>query len=95
MYVGELVEVAKSEDLFANPLHPYTRALLSAIPKTDPGKISLEASISGDPPNPYELDSGCRFQSRCPSVMEICRRQEPELLSVGKQHQVRCFMHAT
>ena len=95
MYVGELVEVARSEDLFANPLHPYTRALLSAIPKTDPGKISLEASISGDPPNPYELVSGCRFQSRCPSVMDICRRQEPELLSIGKKHQVRCFMHAT
>lgn len=93
MYLGELVEVAKSEDLFSKPLHPYTRALLSAIPKTDPEKKSLQAAISGDPPSPYQLIEGCRFHSRCSFGIEICRQKEPEMLDIGDNHHVRCFKY--
>jgi oligopeptide transport system ATP-binding protein len=93
MYLGIIVELAGTEALFAKPLHPYTQALLSAIPKTDPKKKSLEAAISGDPPSPFDLDVGCRFQSRCPYKMDKCCQAEPEFFEPDGSHFVRCFKY--
>jgi oligopeptide/dipeptide ABC transporter ATP-binding protein len=93
MYLGELAEVASSERLFAAPSHPYTRALLSAIPVPDPKREKRRILLAGDIPSPLNPPSGCRFHTRCPAVMERCRTDVPPLHLLEEGHHVRC-LHA-
>lgn len=91
MYLGQIVEMAPSDDLFAQPLHPYTQALLSAIPNPDPESKSKRFILPGEVGNILDLNQGCCFQSRCPMEMEICKREEPPLREIGDKHFVKCF----
>jgi len=90
MYLGKLVEVSDSVDLFQRPQHPYTEALLSAIPVPDPNLNRQRIVLQGDVPSPVNPPSGCRFHTRCPYAQEVCRAEEPELLDLGGGHQVAC-----
>ena len=91
MYLGELVELAPAARLFAAPAHPYTRALLSAIPVPDPTRRKRRLVLSGDIPSPLNPPSGCRFHTRCPAVIERCRKEVPPSFEVEPAHGVRCF----
>jgi oligopeptide/dipeptide ABC transporter ATP-binding protein len=93
MYLGELVELAASDRLFQEPSHPYTRALLSAIPVPDPKREKRRVLLAGDIPSPLNPPSGCRFHTRCPAVMERCRSDAPPLYALAPGHHVRC-LHA-
>ncbi len=80
MYLGQIVETAQTDELFRHPAHPYTQTLLSAIPRPDPEKRGKKRIIlQGDIPNPARMPSGCRFHTRCPCVMDLCRTREPEM----------------
>jgi oligopeptide/dipeptide ABC transporter ATP-binding protein len=92
MYLGKLVEVAATRDLFASPIHPYTSALLSAIPVPDPGHRSERIILEGDVPSPARPPSGCRFHPRCRMRSERCKMEEPLLRDVGSGRQVACFL---
>ena len=92
MYLGKIVETAYSNELYDYPIHPYTKALLSAIPIPDPvvERERTRIILEGDVPSPINPPRGCRFSSRCSEVMDICREEEPELRSVGGKRQVAC-----
>jgi oligopeptide/dipeptide ABC transporter ATP-binding protein len=91
MYLGKIVELGPTTDIFAHPLHPYTRALLSAIPVPDPETMREKIILSGDVPNPIDPPPGCRFHPRCPHVREICRTAEPPLERAdGSSRTVAC-----
>jgi len=97
MYVGKLAEVAPAEDLFANPKHPYTQALLSANPVPDPTAPSKRIILPGDVPSPLNPPAGCRFHPRCPEVMDHCKTEEPPLIQIGppkRGHQVWCHLYS-
>jgi oligopeptide/dipeptide ABC transporter ATP-binding protein len=79
MYLGRIVEVAETEELFANPRHPYTQGLLKAIPRLIPGRTSLAVAVEGDPPSPLRVPAGCRFHPRCPIAAPICSERDPVL----------------
>ncbi len=89
MYLGQIAELAPSEELYRNPLHPYTKTLLSAIPKLDPKAITERIVMKGDVPSPVNPPSGCRLHPRCPLAMNVCRRIDP-LPLVQAEHMVRC-----
>jgi oligopeptide/dipeptide ABC transporter ATP-binding protein len=91
MYLGELVELAPAERLFAAPAHPYARALLSAIPVPDPRHRRRRLVLAGDIPSPLSPPSGCRFHTRCPAVMERCKTEPPPVYRPEPGHEVRCF----
>ncbi|HVW27680.1 MAG TPA: oligopeptide/dipeptide ABC transporter ATP-binding protein [Polyangiaceae bacterium] len=93
MYLGRLVEVAPSPRLFATPAHPYTRALLSAIPVADPEHRHRRLVLAGEIPSPANPPSGCHFHTRCPAVRPECRREDPKAMEVEPGHTVRC-VHA-
>lgn len=90
MYLGKLVEVAGTEALFAAPMHPYTAALLSAIPRPNPHNKQERIILEGDVPSPANPPSGCRFHPRCPAARDKCRREEPLLLPISMDRQVAC-----
>jgi len=94
MYLGKLVEVAASEEIFDNPLHPYTRALLSAIPVPDPDLKRERIALSGEIPTAINPPSGCRFRSRCPMAEPRCAEIVPELVEVAPDHFVACIVVA-
>ncbi|MFQ6121494.1 MAG: ABC transporter ATP-binding protein [Dehalococcoidales bacterium] len=93
MYLGQIVELAGRTELFSHPLHPYTEALLSAIPIPDPHQKRERISLQGEVPSPIEPPLGCRFHTRCPKVMKICRQQEPTLRTRDGDHLVSCHLY--
>ena len=92
MYLGTLVEEATVEDLYLNMLHPYTRALLSAVPVPDPdaAQHSMRIHLKGDVPTPIDPPSGCPFRTRCPEALPMCAEGRPPLKEVGGGHSVAC-----
>lgn len=96
MYLGRLVEVAESGELYTNPVHPYTQALLSAIPVPDPSVAEAKNRIvlEGDVPSPLNPPSGCRFCTRCRYVMPVCSEQDPELREIAPGHMAACHLHS-
>jgi peptide/nickel transport system ATP-binding protein len=93
MYLGQVVEIGDCETLFKQPKHPYTRALLSSVPSMDPDNRTEEPPLSGDPPNPINPPSGCRFHTRCVHAQAICSQTMPALVSDTAGHGVACLMH--
>jgi oligopeptide/dipeptide ABC transporter ATP-binding protein len=93
MYLGRIVEIAEKRELFANPRHPYTQALLASVPVADPRKKSLKPLVDGDVPSPINPPSGCAFHTRCRHVMARCKSERPGLADIGGQHQVACFLN--
>jgi len=93
MYLGKIAEVAKDTELYSHPLHPYTRALLSAIPTPKPGQKKKRTILRGEVPSPINPPAGCRFHPRCSEAMEVCMREEPVLKAVSDHHQVSCFLY--
>lgn len=92
MYLGKIVESARTGDLFDRPLHPYTQALLSAIPVPDPDHHGHRIILEGDVPTPINPPGGCRFHTRCSHCMDVCRRVEPAFRDVGGEHFVACHL---
>jgi oligopeptide/dipeptide ABC transporter ATP-binding protein len=90
MYLGKMVEMAQTEDLYKNPVHPYSRALFASIPIPDPTVKKREITLSGEVPSPVNPPSGCRFHPRCLNATEACTRSEPELIDIGGGHLVAC-----
>jgi len=93
MYLGLIVELCESQELYAKPLHPYTEALLSAIPIPDPTTKRRRIILEGDPPSPIHPPSGCRFHTRCHKRFERCDKEEPVLREVGSGHWVACLLY--
>ena len=93
MYLGGLVETGATEDIFANPLHPYTQALFSAIPMPDPDVRKERILLKGDIPSPANPPAGCKFHTRCSECMEICKHEEPQVKDVGNGHKVKCHLY--
>ena len=91
MYLGKIVEFADAKELYNNPKHPYTRALLSASPMPDPNHLRNVITLSGDVPSPINPPPGCRFHTRCPVKKEICSKREPEFLEKSIGHFAACF----
>lgn len=93
MYLGHLVELAKTEELYNNPLHPYTQALLSTVPEPDPHVKREQIMLKGDIPSPLNPPSGCIFHNRCPYNEPICQDQMPPLVEIKPGHFVACYRH--
>jgi oligopeptide transport system ATP-binding protein len=93
MYLGEIVEEASSDQLFSNPLHPYTRMLLSAIPVPDPTVRLEHTAVTGEIPSPLNPPSGCKFRTRCPMAMEVCAAEHPAPRLVEMGHKVACHLY--
>jgi peptide/nickel transport system ATP-binding protein len=93
MYLGKIMETASSQELVDSPLHPYTQALIAAVPVPDPDSKRTKDVISGEIPSPVDPPSGCRFHTRCPYAHERCMQEEPALVEVEKDHYVACHLY--
>lgn len=97
MYLGRIVEMGPAEDIYAQPRHPYTQALIAAIPEPEPGPERERVIVQGDLPSPENPPSGCRFHPRCPHAIDRCRAEAPKLAQLGtkaRQHVVECHLYA-
>lgn len=92
MYLGEIVEMGSSHEVYERPLHPYTRALMSAVPEPDPHRERRRIVLQGGVPSPVDPPHGCRFHPRCPIAEARCRREKPRLRDVGAGHEVMCHL---
>ena len=92
MYLGRMVEQGETEEVYRNPTHPYTQALLSAIPKRDPSEDKVRIHLDGDVPNPADPPKGCPFHDRCPKCMEVCKSALPETREISPGHFVSCHL---
>src|SRR5690606_23098261 len=92
MYLGNIVELAPTDELFENPQHPYTKTLLSAIPSVNPKTRRERIVIKGDIPSPTNLPTGCVFHTRCPFAMDICKQKKPEVTTLPNGHHVACHL---
>jgi len=92
MYLGKIVEITTCNELYANPLHPYTTSLLSAVPIPDPvvDRTRKRIVLRGDVPSPTDAPSGCPFHPRCPMAIDVCKVELPELRELGSEHRVAC-----
>jgi len=90
MYLGRIVELADSETLLESPMHPYTKALISAVPVPDPRARASRATIGGEPPSPFQLPTGCAFHARCPHADAKCRTELPKFQQISQKHTVAC-----
>lgn len=90
MYLGKIMEVGTTREVFSNPVHPYTRALLEAAPELDPENRTEKPALLGDPPSPIHIPPGCRFHPRCPLAEESCKVNHPEPVEIGYRHIVSC-----
>ena len=95
MYLGKIVEIGTVDEIYDSPRHPYTAALLSAMPSMDPDKRTTVSPLTGDPPNPINPPSGCRFRTRCPFAERVCSEMEPELQSLSEQVSQKVACHMT
>lgn len=93
MYLGEIVELAENEDLFNEPKHPYTKALLSSVPVISRENKADRIILKGDIPSPKNLPSGCKFHTRCPEIMPVCEQVCPDFECMGKKHFVKCHLY--
>ena len=93
MYLGRIVEMGTSEEIFENPSHPYTKALIASIPHADPSRAkTVRVPLEGDVPSPINPPPGCTFHTRCPVVEDRCRTQHPELVQLGGSHSGSCHL---
>ncbi|MCJ7626624.1 MAG: ABC transporter ATP-binding protein [Anaerolineaceae bacterium] len=92
MYLGKIVELGKTEEVFGNPLHPYTEVLLAALPKPIPVRRHRKPAVEGDVPSPLNIPSGCRFHPRCSIADDICRKVEPPINKASEMHMVQCHL---
>jgi peptide/nickel transport system ATP-binding protein len=92
MYLGKIVEMGTIDEVVKKPLHPYTNALLAAVPVPNPAAEKPPVDITGDVPNAIDIPPGCRFHPRCPYATEVCRREEPQTVTVGTGHYVTCHL---
>jgi peptide/nickel transport system ATP-binding protein len=90
MYLGKVAEIGPVDKIFSAPAHPYTRALLDSRPSMDPAQRRTEPPLRGDPPNPIQPPSGCRFHTRCAIARQLCAAQAPALLDIGDSHEAAC-----
>jgi oligopeptide/dipeptide ABC transporter ATP-binding protein len=90
MYLGQIVEIAEADALFSHPRHPYTKALLSAVPQPDPDRKAERIPLKGDPPSPFYPPAGCRFHTRCPIAQARCGLEEPDLRGRETGHATAC-----
>lgn len=93
MYLGRIVELGDTEDVYCRPMHPYTQALLSAIPKKDPAEKKVRIRLEGDVPNPASPPPGCAFHNRCPHCTDLCKEQAPESKELEPGHRVACHLY--
>lgn len=96
MYLGKIMEMGDTEKVIFEPLHPYTKALIEAVPVPDPTAKRVDTVIKGEIPSPINPPSGCRFHTRCPAYIgDICRTKEPQIIDIGKKHYVACHLYGT
>jgi peptide/nickel transport system ATP-binding protein len=94
MYLGKIVEMAPTSEIFSNPLHPYTQALISAVPSLNGFPLARKTKLRGEIPSPVNPPSGCRLHPRCPLAMPACREKEPEIITLGRDHFVACHLYS-
>jgi peptide/nickel transport system ATP-binding protein len=95
MYLGEVVEIGPTREIYATPRHPYSEALLAAMPSLDPDRRTMEAPLQGDPPNPIDPPPGCRFHTRCARAFAPCAIRHPSAIAVGRRHVASCHLNET
>lgn len=94
MYLGKLLEAGGTEEIFSNPMHPYTKALMDAVPIIDLDNTQKRKTLEGEIPDPMNPPAGCKFHTRCPDKMDVCTKNEPKMIDIGNDHKVACHLFA-